>query len=515
MNCVDLYNVNGQFVSRTETDTICANLNAKIDTQTVLEVYSETIDGCEILYTRNPNLFNFPVYIPDYLEDDITPVKMNNVPVTKTVFENSKYLRKCIMRKIYELGDAELIGPNAQNKFTPESIVKQMVSEFSPTEFNFNQFHVLFNYEFLEELIFGRNVNRKHIKFFTDNAIKAKYVSAMYDVCSYIIDIDEYLNQGTNMPRTNNLTVLGNPPYNEGSNGKDSKPMYNRFIETIIDSLKPSKLCMIVPSRWMVGGKGLDSFRRRMMNDTKISSIKDFVSSKEIFPDVDIAFGVNYFVWDSTHNGPCNFNGKLRYLNEHDVVIRDDKMLTILEKVKCCSNVFMDASISVSNPYGIRTSEPSVSQGGVVCYFNQSIGYKNVSSTSVKNNRNDITKWKLIVPIAPIAGQTNFNNAISFFNKNNIIILPPNEICSETYIVIKSFNTKDECENLISYIKTKFFRFLLLMRVDGQNVSRDCYKFIPDPQNYTHIYSDAELYSQYNLTPEEIEYIETKIKTLD
>jgi hypothetical protein len=377
--------------------------------------------------------------------------------------------------------------------------------------------------EGLKEIIKDEELRYKHI---VENCI---YMSELNEWNVYIVEnlinpMNKYkinMNVGDTLEldikKKWNLegfdVIIGNPPYNENSNDKESRPIYNRFIETVIDYIKPSKLSMIVPSRWMLGGKGLDKFRNRMMNDSHIVKCNDYKNSYDIFPGVDIAVGVNYFLWDSEYNGPCNFNGELRYLNEFDVVVRDAESIGIITNVKSNNTSFLIDSVSVSRPYNIRTSEP-VTESGILCLYTQKLGKQYVSQKSVTNKQNNINSWRVIVPIAPIAGQTNFNKPISIYNNNNIIKLPPSEICSEAYIVLKTLSSEYECDNFITYMKTKFFRFLLLLRIDGQNVSRDCYAWVPDQEDYSRSYNDEYLYQKYNLSPEQIEYIESKIKTI-
>ena len=62
---------------------------------------------------------------------------------------------------------------------------------------------------------------------------------------------------------------------------------------------------MIVPSRWFVGGKGLDGFRNNMLKDRRIKKIVDFENSNQVFQGPDITGGVNYFLWDRDYNGKC------------------------------------------------------------------------------------------------------------------------------------------------------------------------------------------------------------------
>lgn len=377
------------------------------------------------------------------------------------------------------------------------------------------EFQIWFNLEFIEVLRYTHGILGKKILFVTDSLIKAKWANILYDVNVRIVpSITSIIEtEGRTMPKSNKLIVIGNPPYNANSNSRDSKPIYNRFIETIIDYIRPAKLSMIVPSRWMVGGKGLDKFRNRMMLDRRFKICRDFKNSHDIFPRVDIPGGVNYFLWDSSHSGPCDFNGISRYIGEYDIVVRDNCARSIINKIKTSCSKYIIDNVSTSKPYNIRTSEPIV-ETGILCFYNQSIGKKNVSEKSVIDKQKNLNLWKVIVPIAPIAGQTNFNKPISIFNNGNISILPPMEICSETYIVLNSFNTENECFNFISYIKTKFFRFMLLQRIDSQNVSRDCYAWIPDQIDYSRSYSDEYLYAKYSLTKEEIDNIDGKIKDI-
>ena len=89
---------------------------------------------------------------------------------------------------------------------------------------------------------------------------------------------------------------------------------------------------------------------------------------------------------------------------------------------------------------------------------------------------------------------------------------PPNSACSGTYIIIgynKNF-TKDEVFNIISYIKTKLFRYLVSVRKNTQHGTRRVYQFVP-LQEFSKPWTDKELYEKYKLTQEEIDYIEETI----
>ena len=311
------------------------------------------------------------------------------------------------------------------------------------------------------------------------------------------------------------LAVVGNPPYQiaDGGNARSAKPLYHRFVESVIDSLNPVYFSFIIPSRWMIGGKGLDQFRERMMNDPHMAVIVDDMSCNGIFPTVDIAGGVDYFMWSKTHNGKCKFNGVERMLNEEDIIIRENESRSILAKVKSFTSRYVGMLVSASKPYGFR-ADASITQSGIPCWFKQSIGKVFVDPSIVKDPRGDIGKWKVLVPRAPIAGQTDFTKPIGFFTNKSIIIAAPNEVCTETYIVANSFDKKSDADNFVTYMKSKFFRFMLRMRVVSQDVTRDCYNWVPDVEDYTAPWTDKELYKKFNLTRQEIAYIESKIKAI-
>ena len=138
--------------------------------------------------------------------------------------------------------------------------------------------------------------------------------------------------------------IIGNPPYQMkvGAGGTSYSSIYHLFVEQAL-KLEPRFLSMVIPSRWLAGGRGLDAFRQVMLGDGRMREMVDYPASSDVFPGVEIKAGVCYFLWDATHDGDCNvttvrgdevLGPAPRNLGEYDVFIRDGRAISILHKVQ-------------------------------------------------------------------------------------------------------------------------------------------------------------------------------------
>lgn len=320
--------------------------------------------------------------------------------------------------------------------------------------------------------------------------------------------------------------IISNPPYqlSDGGNSKSAKPIYQLFVNQA-KKLQPRYMSMIIPSRWFVGGKGLDDFRREMLNDHCISKLVDYENFKDVFPGVDLAGGACYFLWErdrSESETECevtNFGTAepmSRPLNEFGTFIRQNLAVEIVKRVRenCKTETFLNSRVSSRKPFGLPTNyEPK--EEGVPCHFIQRIGRKYAKKEDVLDNKGYLDKWKFLAPKSPIAGQTDFTSAVGFYSDRNTIIAKPGEVCTESFIVLGAFDTEQEAKYFKSYIFTKTVRFLLLQAVVSQDVTKDNFCFIPDLGTYDRVYTDTYLRNLWGITdPKECEYIDLRIKEI-
>lgn len=314
--------------------------------------------------------------------------------------------------------------------------------------------------------------------------------------------------------------IIGNPPYQmgDGGFGKSAAPIYQLFVSQA-KKLNPSYISMIIPARWYAGGKGLDAFRKDMLTDCHMKKLVDFKTSSDVFPGVDIAGGVAYFLWEKAHKGLCEVvsmnnsctTSEHRKLDEFEIFIRDSSAIEIIRKIKSIEgNNTLNNRISPRKPFNLPTNY-SPKESGVRCFFTQRIGMAFADEKDVKDNSNLIDKWKVVVPFAPIAGQTDFSKAIKFYHEANTRILEPGVCCTETWLVAGAFVTEKEATSFRSYLFTKTLRYLLLQAVVSQHVTRQNFIFVPDIVDYKTEIDDEDLRKRWQLSESEWKTIDDAI----
>jgi site-specific DNA-methyltransferase (adenine-specific) len=317
--------------------------------------------------------------------------------------------------------------------------------------------------------------------------------------------------------------IVGNPPYqmsDGGGSGTSAIPIYQKFVLQA-KKLNPRFLIMITPSRWFSGGKGLDEFRDEMLTDNRVRQIHDFIEASDCFPGVQIKGGVSYFLWDRDNRGDCLVvthhgnhisEGMERPLleNGNDIFIRYNESINIFHKVATKNDQSMETIVSTRRPFGIVSNyrgknEPS--KNDIKLFQNGGIAF--ISRSEISSNLELIDKWKVYIPFLG-SGSDTFPHMIL----GRPFIGEPQTACTETYLVIGPFQSKAECENVVSYIQTKFFRFLVLLKKPSQNATRKVYSFVPI-QDFSLKWTDHQLLEKYDISSEEKNFIDSMIRPME
>jgi site-specific DNA-methyltransferase (adenine-specific) len=322
--------------------------------------------------------------------------------------------------------------------------------------------------------------------------------------------------------------IVGNPPYQmeADSGGQNITPLYDTFVEQA-KTLNPRFISMIIPSRWMVGGKRLDDFRANMLGDQRIRKLVDYAKMDALFPGVDFEGGICYFLWDRDHAGRCDVTyihdevtvGPVeRTLDAFDIFVRDPRALPILEKVLAKKGKPFSELVSTRDPFGPTLASnfagyrknDKKQPGDYKLYMNQggSRVERWVDPEKVTKNHAAARKWKVL-----IANAYGERGVIPAQVLGATIISEPRSVCTLTYLFIGPFDGKTECESVTSYLRTRFARFLVSLRKISQHTTFGTYAWLPI-QEWNHTWTDNELYRQYGITKEEQAYIAEMIREM-
>ena len=140
-------------------------------------------------------------------------------------------------------------------------------------------------------------------------------------------------------------------------------------------------------------------------------------------------------------------------------------------------------------------------------YINKPLGHEN---------------WRVILPKAYGTGIANNNTSVILIGEP--FVIEPLSAFTETYISIGQFSSQEEALNCLKYIKSKFARVLLAVLKVTQDNTRDKWAKVPlqdftvnSDIDWTQSVADIDrqLYQKYDLSPEEIAFIETHVREMD
>ena len=315
--------------------------------------------------------------------------------------------------------------------------------------------------------------------------------------------------------------IIGNPPYqlSDGGHGASASPIYHKFVNQA-KALEPRLLSLVIPSRWFGGGKGLGGFREEMLGDDRLRKIIDFENAKDAFPGVDLAGGVCYFLWQRDERGPCEVINVVgdewneaveRRLDEFSTFVRHSGAVEIIRKVISKNSKFMSSQVSSRKPFGLPTTARPERVGDLILRWEKGEGPYPSNKISVGNDI--IDKWKVCASYVAYdhAGSPGKDGRRKVFSK--IMVLPPQTICTETYLVIGGYDSEGEAENLVEYMRTKFFRFLVSQFMYSHHLTKKSYGYVPILDMKSR-WNDEKLSELFSLTKKERDFIDSKIREI-
>lgn len=334
--------------------------------------------------------------------------------------------------------------------------------------------------------------------------------------------------------------IVGNPPYQDmgGSGGTNDAPIYQEFC-MIASRIKPNFVSLVIPSRWFAAGREnlLGDFRSKMLKSGNVSKLTAYNNSRDLFSNVEIKGGVCYFLEDSSYSGECDYtlvNGNTIQsdsisLDSFDVLIREPKLAKIVGKVSSKLSTGVDSIISSDTPFGVPTkptnnakekfsvSETPSASHNTALFVIESLKRKIlfVAKNAIKKNTQDIDKHKVFVP--EVGGSGNDSKILG-----DPEYAAPNSVCTQSYLYAP-FGSEIEAKNFIKYLRSKFLRVLVSAIKITQHATSRVYRYVP-MQDFTANSDidwsksieeiDAQLYAKYNLSDEEISFIESMIKPM-
>jgi site-specific DNA-methyltransferase (adenine-specific) len=317
--------------------------------------------------------------------------------------------------------------------------------------------------------------------------------------------------------------IIGNPPYQLASDGGTRDiPIYHRFVDQA-KKLAPRLLVMVIPSRWMATGLGLRDFRESMLTDRRIRNIMDYERMDQVFPGVDFEGGACYFLWDRDHEGLCaitTVNGEEtigpveRSLDEFDILVRDSRSLSILNKVLAQEEASITTLLSADKEFGWTSNftgfHHKQKPGDVALHYNRRgkrlIGW--IPRKDVMKSAHLIDTWKVMVPAA--YGERGARPAKVL---GPTFIAPSPSVCTQTYLFF-SVNSQSEAKSISSYLETRFVRFFVSLRKITQHATRATYTWVP-VQSWDRKWTDEVLCQKYGITEDEQEFIKSMIRPME
>lgn len=333
--------------------------------------------------------------------------------------------------------------------------------------------------------------------------------------------------------------VIGNPPYQESTNNTSDNSIYNLFMDLSFEL--SGLVTLITPARFLFNaGKTPKAWNKKMLEDPHLKVVKYYKTSDLVFPRTDIKGGVVITLRDDKKR--FGEIGLFTPYEEIDHIIKKVRLISdiYLSSIGFGQNSFKFTDVlyeknpdllgvqSKGHKYDLKSNvlekmnkvfQPNKMPGKEQVIIIGRLNNERISMAIEKEfitNDTNLNGFKLVLPKANGTGKLGEKISEPF-------IAGPGVGLTETFISFGNFKTKDEANNLLKYVKTKFVRLMLgTIKITQDNTVAkwrmvplqeftsnsdiDWSKSIPD--------IDQQLYRKYGLSQDEINFVETKVQAM-
>ena len=385
----------------------------------------------------------------------------------------------------------------------------------------------------------AKTITERTLTGYRDYKTNVKYIEDLTDILKNDIEegkqkVEEAFNQ------VKFDVIIGNPPYqNEGIGvvARD-EPIYHKFMD--LSYSVADKAVLITPARFLFNaGQTPKAWNKQMLEDEHLKVLYYEQDSSKVFPNTDIKGGIVVTYRDNSSNfGAIETFTSFEELNSilHKVTLEKFTSLNSILYGKSSYKFTSELYIKHPELKGRVSQNEEKSIGSNIFeklpeIFSNSKG-NNLIGIYGRENNNRVMKWvdKSFVQSHPnlnkfkvLIPASNGSGAIGEVLSTPLIGEPLIGY-TQTFISFGAFDNKEEAENLLKYVKTKFMRVMLgTMKVTQHNQSKEVWKNVP-MQNFTSTSDidwsqsiaevDQQLYKKYGLSEEEIQFIESKVKEM-
>jgi hypothetical protein len=322
------------------------------------------------------------------------------------------------------------------------------------------------------------------------------------------------------------FAIISAPPYQKtdgGGRGESGSAIYHKFFD-IAQRIKPRFISMYLKANWYSGGRGigLPEFREKMLKSNHIREFHDYPDATTyINSPVTLRGGVCTFLWDNKYDDLADFynhiNNQIHHrtrpigVNDIDVLIRYNEGIDVLLKVLSKTDKFIEEEAFSRNLFNIASNSSAVKttgrHGDIKVYLpKKKVGYISKKDIGGYDElKKYINSWKIIVAKASPGDDTLPHSIISM-----PILSEPGSVCTDSHLVVSIVKNQKAGKSLIEYMKTSFFRFMMLLAKNNQNMNKSVFRFVPNLQ-YS---SDMNLYKMFDIQKYK-EFIESVIKPIN